>query len=237
MKIENMNLLHFKNEPYQNYENYIYDLLDAEGADIVDTMLSNKSNAYGAKSTGEHIEQRHIEMTEKDMVHMALKTGQIQGIFAMGYDNPMVRDDFKDMIYGALWENAEKMAQQFVDYRMPFQKTFNYNTSEFIGYGINKDFNLVKADSIGIVFRLSDDPFSKLGIEIETVYPIITENGEIIKNKDALKKEYNIDDRDLIKFKTKQHFRDNIKEIKGRIKEERSRKAEDRDFKPSEFNR
>jgi len=231
MKIENIYLAHFKHEMYQNYENYFCDLLDGLGVDIVDELLSEMSASGGPLTSGDHIKQRHLDMTERDMVDLALKTGQVQGIFAAGYDNSMNHDDFKEVVYSALWELENKIAKEFVDGTKPFSKELVYDAKEFIGYGIDKDFNLVKSEVINICFGLSDDPFSKLGIKIETAYPSFHGKNEIIKSLDALKKEYNIDEKQLQRFKSMQKFREDIKTQKQGMKDKKIQNREDRSIK------
>lgn len=222
MRIKNVNLEHFKNEPYQKYRDYLYNLLEEKGSGIVDTLLKNPSASNLSETSWQHIERRHVDMSEKDMVDLTLKTGQVQGIFATAYDcEPMDHEDIKDTLYTALWDLAEKIAQEFVDYAVPFEHPFIYNVGSFIGYGINEKFNLVRADSIDIIIKLSDDPFSETGIEIATAYPSIYDTGDIIKNKDALKKEYGLHENDMIRYKNRQKNRKSIKHVKELNKGER----------------
>lgn len=226
MKSKNYDLEHFKHEPYQNYQNYFFDLLDQEGSDIVDKLLDGFSEftEKGINTSMQHIERRHFDMTEEEMVDKSLSTGQQQGIFATGYDEPMDKETFKDMLYSALFELGEEISKQFVDYDNPFRNVFTYNAGCCVGYGIDKNFNLVKTNCIELALKVSDDPFSKTGFEISTTYPSMNKTSTIIKSNEALKKEYNISERKISSFKAKQQFRKNIKMSKTEVAENRDEK-------------
>lgn len=221
MKSCNYKLAHFKNEPYQNYQNYFFGLLDRDGGDIIDKLLNGFSeySENGIHTSIQHIERRHFDLSEKDMVNKALKTGQQQGIFATGYDEPMDRDTFKDMLYSALYELGEDISKQFVDYDNPFRGVLVYDAGCCVGYGIDKNFNLVKTNCIEIALKISEDLFSETGFEITTSYPSMNKAAETIKNNEALKKEYKINDKQISAFRAKQQFRNNIKELKHDLAE------------------
>lgn len=219
----NFNLLHFKNEPYQNYQNYIYDVLDMEGCEIVDKLLSGFSefSVKGISDSMEHIKRRHFELTETEMIEKTLETGQKQGIFAIEYESGMDQETFKDMMYSALYELTEDISKQFVDAVRPFRDTFVYDAKCCIGYGIDKDFNLSKTNKIEIALKVSDDPFSTTGFEISTAYPAMEKSAEVIKSMEVLKKEYGISEKQMSVYRAKRKFRENIKESRSNFMKEK----------------
>ena len=213
----------FKKEPYEKFRDYLLDILDKKGIEIVKEMLDHimpKQN----ETAREHIQRRHMTMDEEEMVTEALTTGQNQGLFAYGYKNPMTFDEICDCVLDAIYDNIDQIAKEYVygtgKFDMPIESKYDYP----IGYGINSNLELVKSNTIRVMLTENKDPQAEFKLQIDTCIPIVSNTSkEIIKNRDALIDEYHISRKELEKYRYKQQKRS---DYKGRKEEERNKKNE-----------
>lgn len=222
----------FKKEPYEKFRDYLLDILDKKGIELVKEMLDHimpKQN----ETAREHIQSRHMTMDEEEMVTEALTTGQNQGLFAYGYKNPMTFDEICDCVLDAIYDNIEQIAKEYVygsgRFNMPIDSKYNYS----IGYGINSNLELVKSNTIRVMLTESDNPLDDFKLQIDTCIPIVSNTSkDIIKNRDALIDEYHISQKELERYRFKQQKRS---DYKGRKEEERNKKINN--IKSSEIRR
>lgn len=213
----------FKKEPYEKFRDYLLDILDKKGIELVKEMLDHimpKQN----ETAREHIQRRHMTMDEEEMVTEALTTGQNQGLFAYGYKNPMTFDEICDCVLDAIYDNIDQIAKEYVygtgKFDMPIESKYDYP----IGYGINSNLELVKSNTIRVMLTENKNPQAEFKLQIDTCIPIVSNTSkEIIKNRDALIDEYHISRKELERYRYKQQKRS---DYKGRKEEERNKKNE-----------
>lgn len=207
----------YRNESHTHYLNYLLDMLYTKGIDIVDLLTHNLcqydklNNRIFSK---DHIIQKHLKLDEMDIVKDSLKSGQSQAVFAYSYGKSMTWEELKDLIYTALFEKAEIISRSIAYDTHPLKETIPCKMGETIGYGINQNLDFVKTDELAMKLCLSNDPISQIGIELRTVYPLISRQDEIIKPHETIIQEYDISEKQFSNFKRKSYRIEATKEFK-----------------------
>ena len=119
-----------------------------------------------------------------------------------------------DLIYTALFEKAEIISRSIAYDTHPLKEIIPCKMGETIGYGINQNLDFVKSDEFAMKLCLSNDPISQIGIELRTVYPLISRQCEIIKPHETIIQEYDISEKQFSTFKRKSYRIEATKEFK-----------------------
>ena len=88
----------YRNESHTHYLNYFLDMLYTKGIDIVD-MLTHNLCQYDKLNnrifSKDHIIQKHLKLTEMDIIKDSLKSGQSQAVFAYSYGKSMTWEELE----------------------------------------------------------------------------------------------------------------------------------------------
>lgn len=237
----NESLKYFLSEKLEKYQTYVMDKIydfETTAEKVISNMIENSISGQG-ENAYKHIIRRHLSMEEKEMVDLALISGQSQATFAFDNKNIMTHDnisDIKGLLVDAFIENSKEICIEQLKTEGHMRKLFSYDNGDVIGIGIDSNFNLVSTKTIAFACQTDINPLSETGICITTAYPDLSKSEEVLKTKEQLMEEYNLTEKDMQKFK----FRKNHMEIYKENKERLYKANEDRvlkTFLSKNFNR
>lgn len=237
----NESLKYFLSEKLEKYQTYVMDKIydfDTTAEKVISNMIENSISGQG-ENAYKHIIRRHLSMEEKEMVDLALISGQSQATFAFDNKNIMTHDnisDIKGLLVDAFIENSKEICIEQLKTEGHMRKLFSYDNGDVIGIGIDANFNLVSTSTISFACATDLNPMSDTWIGITTAYPDLSQVKEVLKTREELIEEYGITEKQMHEFKFRKRHRENFSQKMEKQKEEKS-KDRFKDYLKYNFNR
>ena len=211
----NESLKYFLSEKLEKYQTYVMDKIydfDTTAEKVISNMIENSISGQG-ENAYKHIIRRHLSMEEKEMVDLALISGQSQATFAFDNKNIMTHDnisDIKGLLVDAFIENSKEICIEQLKTEGHMRKLFSYD-------------NLVSTSTISFACATDLNPMSDTWIGITTAYPDLSKVKEVLKTREELIEEYGITEKQMHEFKFRKRHRENFSQKMEKQKEEKSK--------------